>query len=191
MATTAEVQRQSFEDRVSRIKQGGPNTLGTTIVGPREEVRAKDAKKQQKAVRKQITKMRRRETRKGSPVATAFLIPIGLMVGAVSIFAGRVATFRFFTTDAPYAFNLAGFSSSLFVDFAIAGCLAMLLAWAFRLNFGMRRLAVLAGFAGMMAGEVLLMEQYPDVFAMFFSESYVAATLGDQVIATAENSATL
>lgn len=173
MASLAEKHRKSFEDRLSRIQHGGPNCIGEVHVGPREEVRARDADKARKSVAKAAARARRR----GSPLVTLLLLPIAAALGAVSVFAGRVASFQFFQDGGDYAFALAGVPSAMFADLMIAGVLAFLLAWSFRLTWGLRRLAVLGGFVAMMTGEFFVVERFPDVFAAFFSETYVAGIL--------------
>ncbi len=175
MATMAELHRKGFEERLARIQQGGPNCIGHVHVGPREEVRARDAEKAKKAI---VAKARKAQ-RRGSPVATVLLLPIALGIGAVSMFAGRVASYQFFTDGAPYAFSLGGVGSAMFADVAVAAVLAIVLAWAFHLTFGMRRLAVLAGFVLMMTAEGQVVERFPDIYETFFSETYVTAVLAD------------
>ncbi len=176
MDSLAERQRQGFQDRLVRITEGGENCMGHVHVGPREEIRARDAKAAKKALSKRARKSRRR----GSPVATFVLLPVALAVGAGSMLVGRVAAYRFFTDDGPYAATtLAGMDASLVADVGIAAVLAIVLAWALHLGFGMRRLAVLAGFVAMMTGEAELMKQFPDVFTAFYSESYVASVLAN------------
>ena len=176
MATMAEQHRQTFEDRLARIKSGGPNCMGTIHYGPREEVRAADAGKAQAAQKQARVKQR---TRRGSPVATMFLIPVARLAGALSVFTGRVASYRLFSEDGPYAVELAGVSATMFADILIAAVLAAIFAWAFRLTWGLRRVALIAGFVAMMVGEFELMQTYPDVVVTFFSDTYVAGALAN------------
>lgn len=175
MATMAEQHRQTFEDRLARIKAGGPNCMGTIHYGPGEEIRAADARKAQAAK----TQTRATRKRRGSPGATMLLIPVALLAGALSVFTGRVAAYRLFSEDGPYAMELAGVSAIMFADVLIAAALAAIFAWAFRLTWGMRRVALIAGFVAMMVGEFELMQIYPDVFETFFSDTYVAGALAN------------
>jgi hypothetical protein len=175
MSGLALAQKQNFQDRLSRITEGGDNCMGQVHVGPREEVRARDSK----AAKKQLGKRARKAKRRGSPVATFFLLPVAVAVGAASLFVGRVASYTYFTADAPYSFSLAGVDASMFADVGIAAVLAMVLSWALRLTFGLRRLAVLAGFVAMMTGEAVLMQHFPDIFTNFYPESYVAGVIAN------------
>jgi hypothetical protein len=175
MATMAEQHRQTFEDRLARIKSGGPNCMGTIHYGPRDEVRAADAK----AAAKAEAKVRKTAKRRGSPLATMLLIPVAAIAGGLSVFTGRVAAYRLFSEDGPYALELAGVSATMFADILIAAVLAAIFAWAFRLTWGVRRVALIAGFVAMMVGEFELMQTYPDLFETVFSETYVAGALAD------------
>lgn len=149
--------------------------MGTLHVGPRDEVRASEAK----AVEKAQAKARKARTRRGSPLATLLLLPVALALGALAVFVGRVAAYRLFSDDGIYPVVLGGVPAEMFADIAIASVLAMLLAWTFHLTWGMRRVALVAGFVAMMVGEVNLMQSYPDLFAAFFSDTYVAGMLAD------------
>jgi hypothetical protein len=171
----SEQHRQTFEARLARIQNGGPNTMGTLHVGPRDEVRASEAK----VVEKAHAKARKTRSRRGSPLATVLLLPVALALGALSVFVGRVAAYRLFTDDGIYPMTVAGVPAEMFGDIAIAAVLAMVLAWTFHLTWGMRRVALVAGFIAMMVGEVNLMQSFPDLFATFFSDTYVAGMLAD------------
>jgi hypothetical protein len=174
VAAPSELHRKTFEDRLARIREGGPNCMGHLHAGPSDEVRARDAKTKVK-----MTPARPAKRRRGSPVATLLLLPVAAVLGALSMFVGRVTAFRFFSDEAPYSFALAGVPASMFADVLIASVLAMLLAWSFKLTWGMRRVALVAGFVAMMVGEFDLMQTYPDLFETVFSETYVAATLAN------------
>lgn len=174
MAAASETHRQTFEDRLARIKQGGPNCMGHLHAGPSTEVRARDA---QPAARIQPARAPKR--RRGSPVVTLFLLPVAALLGALSMFVGRATAFHFFSDEGPYAFTLAGVPASMFADILIATVLAMILAWSFQMTWGLRRAALVAGFVAMMVGEFDLMQTYPDLFETVFSETYVAGALAD------------
>lgn len=174
MASPSELHRQTFEERLARIRQGGPNCMGHLHAGPRTEVRARDAKAEVKVKPARAPKLRR-----GSPVATLFLLPVAVVLGALSMFVGRAAAFRFFSEEGPYSFALAGVPASMFADILIATVLAIILAWSFQMTWGLRRAALVAGFVAMMVGEFDLMQTYPDLFETVFSETYVAGALAD------------
>lgn len=172
MASMTELHRKGFEERLARINSGGPNCIGELHVGPRQEVRARDA---QKAIKRQV----RAAQRRGSPMVSLLLLPVAVAIGALSMFTGRVTSYQFFTGDDAIAFALMGVPVEMFADVAIAGVLALALAWAFHLTWGLRRIGVLAGVVMMMTAEIQLMEQFPDIFATFFSDTYVASALSD------------
>jgi hypothetical protein len=170
----AEQHRQTFEDRLARIREGGPNCMGTVHAGPRAEVRAKDRKAS--ATVQVPVKTRKRGS---SPFATLAALPVALLLGALSVFVGRVAAYRFFSEDGLYTVAVAGVPAEMFADVAIASVVAMILAWTFHYTWGMRRAALVAGFVAMMVWEVNLMQVYPALFETAFSETYVAGMLAN------------
>jgi hypothetical protein len=170
----AEQHRQTFEDRLARIREGGPNCMGTVHAGPRAEVRAKDRKAS--ATVQVPVKTRKRGS---SPFATLAALPVALLLGALSVFVGRVAAYRFFSEDGLYTVAVAGVPAEMFADVAIATVVAMILAWTFHYTWGMRRAALVAGFVAMMVWEVNLMQVYPALFETAFSETYVAGMLAN------------
>jgi hypothetical protein len=174
MGTMAEQHRQTFEDRLARIREGGPNCMGTVHAGPRAEVRAKDRKAS--ATVQVPVKTRKRGS---SPFATLAALPVALLLGALSVFVGRVAAYRFFSEDGLYTVAVAGVPAEMFADVAIATVVAMILAWTFHYTWGMRRAALVAGFVAMMVWEVNLMQVYPALFETAFSETYVAGMLAN------------
>ena len=66
-------------------------------------------------------------------------------------------------------------------DIAIAAVLALMLGWTLKLTQGARKTALLLGFAGMMSAEVLVMQQFPDIFAQVYTPAYVTATVSQPV----------
>lgn len=179
MGSISQAQRDGFDDRINRIRTGdSPNVLGRMEVGPREEVRAHEAGKRGR-------KARRARARTGHPRESAlslmFIAPMAILIGALSLFAGRVAAFHLFTGQGMYRVDLPVWRIDLWGDIAIAATLALLLAWTLRLNHGVRRTALLLGFAGMMSGEVLLMQEFPEVFERFYTPSYVTAATSEPI----------
>ena len=115
----------------------------------------------------------------GSTGGDILLAPIAIMFGAFAVFSGRVAAFQLFSADAPYAFQFAGMPSTMFMDFMIAALLATAFALSFQLNYGLRRAFLMTGFVAMMVGEPVLLQKFPQVFTVFYSETYVANTLAN------------
>jgi hypothetical protein len=148
--------------------------MGTVHAGPRAEVRAKDRKAS--ATVQVPVKTRKRGS---SPFATLAALPVALLLGALSVFVGRVAAYRFFSEDGLYTVAVAGVPAEMFADVAIASVVAMILAWTFHYTWGMRRAALVAGFVAMMVWEVNLMQVYPALFETAFSETYVAGMLAN------------
>lgn len=175
MGSMMQQQRDGFDDRIARIRSGrSPNVAGRMEVGPRKEVRAYEEGRKARRQRV-IVRGRHRE----NIFALLFILPLAALVGALSFFAGRVAAFHAFTGEGLYLVELPVWRIELWGDIAIAAVLALLLAWTLRLNHGIRRTAVLLGFAAMMGGELLLMQEYPEVFERFYTPTYVTAAASE------------
>ncbi|MDJ1008698.1 MAG: hypothetical protein QNJ13_12850 [Paracoccaceae bacterium] len=171
----AQAQRDGFDSRIDRIRTGNsPNVMGRVEVGPREEIRANQQGK------RKVRKVRMGTARPAESLGSLmFTVPMALLIGALSFFAGRVAAFHLFTGQGMYQVDLPVWRIDLWGDIAIAAILALLLAWTLKLNHGLRRTALLLGFAGMMSGELLLMQEYPEVFERFYTPSYVTAAAAE------------
>lgn len=181
MGSMTNMQRDGFDSRISRINSGtSPNSMGRIEVGPREEVRAyEQAKKKGKHIRRVKMVSAPRESL-GSMLLT---LPSALIVGAFAFLAGRVAAFHMFTSQGLFQVEIpeAVWRIELWGDLTIAAVLALLLGWTLKLNQGARKTALLLGFAGMMSAEVLVMQQFPDVFAQVYTPAYVTATISQPV----------
>ena len=174
MASMAQAQRSGFDNRIDRIRTGNsPNMMGRVEVGPREEVRAHQEGRKARKVR-----MHSAQTNE-SALSLLFVTPLAMAIGALSFLAGRIAAFHLFTGQGMYQIELPVWRIELWGDIAIAATLALLLAWTLHLGSGIRRTALLLGFAGMMSGEVLVMQQYPEVFERFYTPSYVTAATAE------------
>ncbi len=168
-------QRQSFEDRIKRIGTDGPNTMGEVHIGPRDEEIARTGK-HTNTVR---MKKKNKKVRIGEG-SNYVMVPVAMMIGALSVFAGRAAAYHFFTEGGLMPLTLpvpALEPYTIYAHIFFAALLAMIFTWTFGFSGKMRKLAVIAGFAAMLVWEVQVIEQFPDVYANFFSKAYVADAL--------------
>ncbi|MEM9709690.1 MAG: hypothetical protein AAF871_12975 [Pseudomonadota bacterium] len=182
MSDMAKAQKDGFSDRIGRIQRGdSPNMAGRIEVGPRDEVRAREADKRarREARRNRARAMRRPRESFGSLL---FTLPTALAVGALSFAAGRLAAFHLFTGEGLYLYEFPGWRIELWADFAIAGLVAFFLAWSLHLGHGLRRWGLLFGFAAMTGGESMVMERFPDLFEKVYPASYVTATAAKPVV---------
>lgn len=180
MGSMADAQRDGFDSRITRIKAGtSPNSMGRVEIGPREEVRAHEAKKRKGKHVRRVRMVGPKESF-GSMVLN---FPLALAVGAFAFAAGRIAAFHLFTQQGLYPLELPEWvwRIELWGDLALAAVLALTLAWIFQMGRGIRRTALLLGFAGMMSGEVFVMQQFPEIFERFYTPSYVTATVAKPV----------
>lgn len=177
MGSMAEAQRDGFDARITRIRTGNSNNImGRIEVGPREEVRAhEEAKRRARKVR--IGGAQRQE----SFLSLLTGVPLALLVGALAFAAGRLGAFHLFSGQGLYLVEVPFPRVELWGDIALATVLAFLLAYTLRMGHGIRRTALLLGFAGMMSGEIFLMQQFPDIFERFYTPTYVTATLNQPV----------
>lgn len=181
MGSMADVQRGGFDSRISRIKAGtSPNSMGRVEVGPRDEVRAHEqAKRKGKHVRKVKIVAAQRE----SFGSMLFSLPSALALGAIAFVIGRVGAFHFLTPQGRFPIELPAslWRIELWGDIALAAVFALILGWMFQMNKGVRKTALLLGFAGMMSAEVLVMQKFPEIFEQVYTPSYVTATIAKPV----------
>ena len=169
-------QRSGFEDRLSRIKKGGANTMGEVHIGPRDEERAKKGKADN-VVRMKKKKRKNVTTGEGS---TTVLAPIAVLLGGMSMFVGQAADYQLFHQGgllkmAPPVEALEPYMQ--YAPFLFGGILALLFAWTFRLTSGLRFLALLGGFGAVFYYQADLIQTLPGMYANFFSVEFVEAAL--------------
>ena len=168
-------QRQSFEDRIKRIGTGAPNTMGEVHIGPRDEEVARKGK-HTNTVR---IKKKRKQVRIGEG-SNFVMVPVAMMIGALSVFAGRAAAYHFFAEGGlmPLTLPLPALEPyTIHAHLLFAALLALIFSWTFGFSGKLRKLAVIAGFAAMLVGEVHVIEKFPNIYANFFSKAYVAEAL--------------
>lgn len=169
-------QRQAFDDRIKRIGTSAPNTMGEIHIGPRDEEVARSGKTTN-TVR---IKRKRKNVRIGEG-SNYVMVPVAMMIGALSVFAGRAAAYHFFADGGlmPLTLPLPELEPyTIYAHLLIAAILALIFAWTFGLSGKLRKFAVIAGFAAMLIGEVHVIERFPNTYANFFSKAYVADALG-------------
>ena len=181
MASTARTAHQTFEERLNRINKGAPNTMGEVHIGPRDEALGR----KDKAANTVRLKAKKKEVKLGEGSNVA-MVPLALIFGAFSLFAGQAAAFHFFQDGGlmPIALPEAAAMVEpylIYAHLAIGGMLALIFTWTFGFTGMLRKLAVAAGFAAMLFGQVQVMERFPGVYASFFSEAYVTETLASTV----------
>lgn len=175
--SAAQVQRSSFEDRLSRIKKGGANTMGEVQIGPRDEATARTSRPTN-TVRLKKKKAKQVNLGEGSNIVLA---PIAAMVGALSMFVGQVAEYHLFQPGGLFNISIPieALAPALpYAHFIIAVTLALALSWAFGLTNLIRRMAMIAGLAAIAVWQVDLVERYPHIYSAAFSEAFVADKLG-------------
>ncbi len=158
MGAMARGQQDVFSERLRRIQQGAPNTAGTIYVGPT---------------------MRRRAGGRLPLRAVLFdlaQVPMALALGAVAMLAGRIGAFHLLATPDLVPAEFAHVTA-LGADIAIGAVLLALLGWSFAMTGGLRRVALIAGFCGMMVAEPALFAQAPGFFAALTSEDFVQVSM--------------
>jgi len=172
MASMARFQRQGFEKRLGRIKDGGANTMGEVHIGPRDEVRARKGEVHN-SVRMKRKKSKKLKAGGGSNSA---LLPVGMIIGAFSAFVGGAAAFQFFDPR-----GLVDMGTPLpvlepymqYAPYVIAAVLALLFSYTFALTNVVRRLAVIAGMVAAFWFQPLMIHKVPALYVAFFSKQFV------------------
>ena len=173
----ANAQRQGFEERLSKIKKGGANTMGEVQIGPRDEGTARTSRPSN-TVRMKKKKKQNVNLGEGSNV---ILAPIAAFIGAGAMFVGQAAEYHLFQPDGLFTVSIPidAIAPVLpYAHFVIAFLLAFSLAWAFGLTNLTRRIALIGGLAAVAVWQTELVERYPDVYTAVFSEAFVAEKLG-------------
>lgn len=172
MASMAQGQRQTFEERLSRIRHGGANTMGEVHIGPVEEKRGR-SKPAPNTVR--VKSKKKKKVNVGGS-AGVLVMPVALLIGALSMFAGQAAAYHFFGGGIfPVEIPIEAVQPYIqYANFIIAGFLAILFSFAFGFSTLSRKLAVIAGLAAVYFFEGDIVDLYPDVYSAIYSEEYVA-----------------
>jgi hypothetical protein len=168
-------QRQSFEDRVKRIGTDGPNTMGEVHIGPRDEETARSGE-----ATNSVRMKRKRKNVRIAEGSNYVMVPVALIIGALSVFAGRAAAYHLFADGGlmPMAVPVPALEPYTdYAQFLFAALLALIFTWTFGFSGKLRKLAVIAGFTAMMIGEVHVIERFPELYANFFSKAYVTEAL--------------
>ena len=171
----AKGQRSGFEDRLSRIKKGGANTMGEVHLGPREEVRANQAAKSKPS---NTVRLKRKNTRKkeiGRNTGLSLII-LAFIFGGLSMFVGQAAAFHFFEDGGLVPLDLSGTPVAEYLPFAayaIGGTLGLLFCWTFRLTSLLRLVAMVGGLFVMVEYHTEMVKALPSIYVSFFSEDYV------------------
>ena len=171
----ADKQRDGFDRRISRIKKGGKNTMGSIEIGPRDEERARKGKIDN-TVRMKKKRQKKVDLASG---ATSTLILLALFFGGLSMFVGQAATFHFFEEGGLVPVNLPEIAAQYvqYAPFIIGGLLALAFGWTFRLMSGMKFVALAGGFAATFIYKLEMMQFMPGIYTGFFSKAYVQAAL--------------
>lgn len=173
---TAPAKSTSFEDRLARIQRQSRNTMGEVHIGPSDT----DASRDKPSTNKVRVKSKKKKVVKIGEGSNAVFLPLAFIVGGFSLFVGMSAKYHMFEEGGliPMEVPIEALAAyTPYVHFLIGGLLALLFAWSFGFTSLVRKLAVIAGFAGMFYYETAVVERFPGTFTIFFSEAYVAEKL--------------
>lgn len=172
----AKEQRDGFDQRISRIKKGGPNTMGEVHIGPVDEAKVYGKKKGKatNTVRMKKKSKKNVDVTSGSTLALAIL---AVLFGGLSMFVGQALNFHLYDAGGllqmvppaviePYV---------QYAPFLFGGLLALAFGWTFRLMRGIRFVALVGGFVAVFYYQADLIQAMPSFYAGFFSEEFVAA----------------
>ncbi len=174
MMSGTDEQQRGFKDRLGRISKGGTHTTRHVHVGPVEEaVTGRKGKARDRTIRLE---------RKRGFFSEMFIVPMALVAGMLAVLAARVLGFHYLLEFEMLNATIAGLGGLTFAVGAMAIVLLLAFRSVFRLKGGARGKAVLVGFLGMSLFEDLLVVRAPELFAMIYSDTYVANLIA--VVAT-------
>lgn len=161
-------QRATFEERLQRIRAGGPNTSGQVYVGIAEEAAGKTEAKPRRKVRE------RRQAEQSVAVQLArlpFTMTGAFLLGAVLVFAMRYLRFRYLGE------GLIGEDPrvSMALDAAGATLAVVLVRVLFRSGGVIRTPTRVLGVLAMLLGMHNLVHIAPEPFSRMFSPEWTAA----------------
>ncbi len=169
----AEAQRKSFEDRLGRIRDQASNTMGEVHIGPAEDKRAKEGRPK--------NRVRVRSTKDTKTVilgqgSNTVLIPVGVVLGGLSMFAGMALNFHLF--DPRGLLQLSNPYPALdpymiYAPLVFAALFALAFSWTFHLTNFLRRTALVAGVIAGFVYHAELVDFFPGTHVTFFNKAYV------------------
>lgn len=162
-AIRSETQKQSFQERLTRIRAGGENTTRHVYIGPVDE--AEVGKRSRRRLRR-VASLRGGSGR--SFFGEILMVPLALTFGAAAVVASRAVGFHLLAEQSLYA------QYSWYADVALAAVIALILRWSLKLSGGVRGKAFLAGFVVMVLFQALFVVRAPEFFEALYSEPYVA-----------------
>ena len=151
--------------------------MGEVHIGPVDEASARTGKPSNK-VRVKGKKKKKVEIGGGRNVA---MVPLAFIFGGFSLFVGGAIKYHMFTEGGlmPVEMPIAALEPYIpYTHLVIGALLAMLFTWSFGFDNTIRRLAVIAGFAGLFYYEPAVISKFPGTYITFYSEAYVADKLG-------------
>lgn len=173
----ADAQRAGFEDRLTRIKKGGANTMGELQIGPRDESQ-RGKSRPSNTVRIKRKKQKNVNIGEGSNVVFGL---IAVIVGGLSMMVGQATEFHLFQPEGLFTLSMSTETIAPvlpYIQYIVGGVLALALGWAFGLTNTIRRMALIAGLVGATVWHTELVERYPGLYTAIFSEAYVSERIG-------------
>jgi hypothetical protein len=173
----AEAQRKSFENRLGKIRAQASNTMGEVHIGP-AEARASEGKPTNRVRIKSTKDTKTVMLGQGS---NKVLVPVGFILGGLSIFGGMALNFHLF--DPRGLLQLQNPVPALepyliYAPFVFASVFALALSWTFRLSNFLRRSALICGVLAGFVYHAQLVDFFPGTHVTFFNKAYVKDVRG-------------
>ena len=171
-------QREGFDKRISRIKKGGPNTMGEVHIGPVDEAQVYGKKKGKPTNTVRVKKKRSKNVDLGSG-STLSLAVLAVFFGGLSMFVGQAMNFHFYDAGGLLQMTPPAIVEPYvqYAPFVFGGLLALAFGWTFRLMRGIRFLALAGSFGAVFYYQSELIQAMPSLYAGFFSKEFVEAAL--------------
>ena len=156
----ADVQRDTFQGRLKRIKKGGPNTLGHVYVGPVEEDGSGNSK----------------------PHFGIFATLLAFTFGAAAYFVGHLAQYHL-AGDLERLGEQALMVAESAGDLIVAGLILFILVRLTRMRGVGPALVGAFGLFAMMGLHTFAVQMAPELYSDLYSENYVNQITGSVVTA--------
>lgn len=170
-------QQNQFNARLGRIATGGINTSKHLYVGPVEDTSGRGNKNSKRQSDKVTKILSEGPKEKVNVFGELVMIPIALFCGALAILAARVVVFRYMTEMELYTATHYGVPGSIVTLVAVCAVFVLLLRGMLNLKTPTRSRAFLVGLAAMIFLENLVVAQFPDAFALLYSDAYVSQVI--------------
>ena len=157
---TINLQKDEFQDRLARIRKGGPNTAGTIHIGPVDE---------------DVLLGRKRVRFEGFGTGGLLLFPFAVVwaviFGMLAVFAARYVRLEL---DGSALYGVATSNTLMLVDFSIAMFIAFCLRHSFRVRSRVQMAILFVGIGLGLTGMHNMAYLFPEQMGAIYTQAWVS-----------------